>query len=580
MTSLALFLQECLTEEKYGSTFVSEIDQRLETLNYIQLTRMHEVISNAAKVAKMKTWKDGNNDVLQHVEKWLEIRKKEHDIEAAKEEEVLRRIRHKEKIKKLNEREKIRVIEQLEEKARKNAEYEIKHLEIQRKASYKEQLYQVVEIANKKRNYHIAFGILFLICGCVLTGLFLKSSIFLTLGVIGGIILITIIIFYRAYRVSQVAPYDDDPETIEKKIQEREEELFAESMEVIRKHEREYDEKMALDKMERKKRKQERRHREEILRYLENHPEIPINPEEGDVDLQLKEYLLKNDPNQRISDEKRKGSRGAGGVNGIEIIHERSREEDDEDDDKEEKEEEQREKGASPALSKEFGVVHADLPETSGGGTLRGVSSSSKYLLGESHEREEDLSSQRPPTQSVGKLQLHLLTLSQFLSSFLDTKPVPDVYLTLHWKQNLLETNTTFPPSSPAQETSQLLFQTDSQKCLGEMLLWRYENSSHDSPHPVILLPFPSLSSAAPHGYLSFEFHSTRHSSSSSDSLLASGSVPVSDLVLPPSHGHAKSGGNRAPMKQSVDVDLIRNDVIKVCHLSMEYRCILPVVEN
>ena len=86
-----------------------------------------------------------------------------------------------------------------------------------------------------------------------------------------GIICITLFIFYRAYRVSQVSPYDDNPETIEKKIQQRQEELFAESMATIRNNEREYEEKMTLDRLERKKRKQERRHREEVLRYLENH---------------------------------------------------------------------------------------------------------------------------------------------------------------------------------------------------------------------------------------------------------------------------------------------------------------------
>jgi hypothetical protein len=550
MTSLALFLQECLTEEKYGSTFVSEIDQRLETLNYTQLIRMHEVIANAAKVAKMKTWQDGNNEVLQHVEKWLEIRKKEHDIEAAREEEVLRRIRHKEKIKRLNEREKIRVIEQLEEKARKNAEYEIKHLEIQRKASYKEHLYQLVEIADKKRNYHIAFGLLFLLCGCVMAGFFIQP-ILIVLGVVGGIILITLIIFYRAYRVSQVAPYDDNPETIERKIQEREEELFAESMEVIHRNEREYEQKMAVDKMERKKRKQERRHREEVLRYLEQHPEIPIDPEQGDVDIQLKEYLLKNDPSHQETQQAGKG--------GIEIIHERSREEDEEEDDHEteEKEKEQKEKTES---SREKGSVksslQSDLPETRA--SLRGSSStpvpapsaSSKYLLGDSQQRGEG-----EENEGLSSFQLHirLLTLSHFLSSFLNTKPTADVFVSLHWNPF-----SDFSSSPEQLQSSTLLFQTDSQKSLGDLLIWRYESGNSST----IIIPPRSSTSSSPssQGSLSFELHSTRPSPSG-DTLLASAAIPISDLLLP-----------SAPKKQSsISLDLIRSDVIKVCHLSLEY---------
>lgn len=232
MASLALFLQQCLTEEKYGTTFISEIDQRLESLNYIQLVKMHDVLIKASKAAKMKVWKEGNDNIIKNVEKWLEIRKKEHDIIEKREEEVLRRIRHKQKLKELNEREKIRVIEQLKEKARKAAEQEIKTIEIERKAKYKQTLFEVVERAEKKRNHHIIFGLLFFIIGCVACGLFIKDIIII-IAIIGGLFIIMLFIFYRAYRVSQVAPYDDHPDTIEKQIKIREKELFHESMELI-----------------------------------------------------------------------------------------------------------------------------------------------------------------------------------------------------------------------------------------------------------------------------------------------------------------------------------------------------------
>ena len=232
MTSLALFLQQCLTEEKYGTTFISEIDQRLETLNYIQLVKIYDVLTKASKVAKMKIWKEGNDEIIKHVEVFLKLRQKEHEIKEKREIEILRRIRHKQKLKEVNEREKIRVIEQLKEKAYKEAEHEIKLLEIQRKAEYKQQLYEIVDRAEKRRNYHILFGLLFFIIGCVICGLFIKNIIIL-LSIIGGLIIITIIIFYRAYRVSQVAPYDDHPDTINKQIKIRERELFTQSMELI-----------------------------------------------------------------------------------------------------------------------------------------------------------------------------------------------------------------------------------------------------------------------------------------------------------------------------------------------------------
>jgi hypothetical protein len=559
MTSLALFLQQCLTEEKYGSTFISEIDQRLETLNYIQLSRMSEVLKNASKVAKMKTWQEGNNEVLAHVEKWLIVRQKEHEIKLKQETEILKRIQHKEKMKQLNEKEKDRVILQLQIKAKKNAEDEIKSLEIQRKASYKEQLYALVEIAEKARNRNLCFGLFFLILGCVLIGLLFTSSTLLLLCLLGGVIGITILIFYRAYRVSQVAPYDENPNILLKKIEQREDELFAESMKLIEQHEREYEEKMSLDQRERRRRRHERRHREELRQYLENHPEIPIDPEEGDVETQIQEYLNKisrqggerekdedGDEKRRKSDvSEEKSSRR------IEVIHEERSDEEDGD--------ERKGGEMNPHLLVAPGKdspLEDEIPETPQRAPSKqemGLSagSSSKYLLHEecSGRRRVEVGDDQMDTPLPVKIQLKLLTLSQFLSSFYDIE-TGEVYLTITMRSSL-DTSSPRPPL--------LLFRTDSQKCLGEVLIWRYEVASSEN---FITFPLPQEGSVSGDKMIEFALHSSRQSSTTPP--LATGLISTQDILSSSSKG-------RKGAKISRSIELVRSDVIKVCSLSLEY---------
>ena len=56
---------------------------------------------------------------------------------------------------------------------------------------------------------------------------------------------------------------------------------------------------MLQDKLERKKRKKEKRRHEEMLQYLENHPEIVIEDPNGDIEAQLTEILRQRDPSFR-----------------------------------------------------------------------------------------------------------------------------------------------------------------------------------------------------------------------------------------------------------------------------------------
>lgn len=203
-------------------------------MNLAQLQGMHGVLTKAAKEAKVDVWKDGNEAIIEHVNKWLEIRTKEHNIIMEREAEVARKFREKQKAKALQKREKENVIAQLRNNARKNAEAEIKEFEANRRAKYKAELYDVVDAAESRRLIYIKYGCAVLIIGCVVVGVmpnFLPflGAIFVACGII-FVIFLSFYIFYLGYKAGQVAPYDENYEGIERNIDIREEELFLKSL--------------------------------------------------------------------------------------------------------------------------------------------------------------------------------------------------------------------------------------------------------------------------------------------------------------------------------------------------------------
>jgi hypothetical protein len=230
---LSLFIKQCLTEEKYGSTFISEIESRVEQLNLTQLQKMHACLTEASQSSKVKVWKEGNDAVLSHVNKWLALRSREHQIEVDREEAIQRKIRARQKAKEVNAREAERVMRQLKEKAHEGAVQEIKDIETKKKAEFKEKYIFVVEEAEKRRFNHIVAGCTILLIGCVLCGLFITDLIVL-ITAIGVIIIISFFPFIRGYKVGKVAPYDDDPLRVERAINIREEELFLKSLNVLK----------------------------------------------------------------------------------------------------------------------------------------------------------------------------------------------------------------------------------------------------------------------------------------------------------------------------------------------------------
>jgi hypothetical protein len=234
MAALSAFIKQCLSEDKYGTQYVSEIEERVESMNLAQLQGMHNVLSQAAKAAKVDVWREGNDSILEHVNKWLEIRTKEYNIIKEREEEVARKVRARQRAKDLQVREKENVIMQLRKNARADAEADIKEIEANRRATYKAELFNVVDAAETKRNNFIKYGCAFLILGCIVVGLLpgfvpAVSALFVATGII-LVIMISFYIFYLAFKAGRVAPYDENYDGIARAIDIREEELFLKSL--------------------------------------------------------------------------------------------------------------------------------------------------------------------------------------------------------------------------------------------------------------------------------------------------------------------------------------------------------------
>lgn len=235
--SLSAFIHQCLSEDKYGKQFVSEVADRIESLNYSQLEGMHKVLSASAKGARMRTWKNANNEILEHVEKWRKIRGDEYRRTKALEEELLRKIREKERnrLREINAKES--VIRQLRQNARRDAEREIVEFEFKRKATYKMELYELVPKAEEKRYRYFKYAAGSFVIGCILcisVGVYMSQPFLIVIG-IGVMVMVAVYLVLKGVKAGRVAPFEEDPEKIAHSVDVREEELFMKAMNQLKK---------------------------------------------------------------------------------------------------------------------------------------------------------------------------------------------------------------------------------------------------------------------------------------------------------------------------------------------------------
>lgn len=235
--SLSAFIHQCLSEEKYGKQYVAEIEDRVESLNYAQLEGMHKVLSESANNARMHCWKGANMEILEHVEKWRQIKGEEYRRQKALEAELLRKIREKEN-KRLREiHAKENVIQQLRNNARRDAEQEIADFEFNRKSTYQMELHELVPKAEEKKYKYFKYsgGVCIVGCTiCIVIGIALKQPFLIVIG-IGVVVMISLYLVRQGVKAGSVVPFERDEDAVARSVDIREEELFMKSMNQLRK---------------------------------------------------------------------------------------------------------------------------------------------------------------------------------------------------------------------------------------------------------------------------------------------------------------------------------------------------------
>lgn len=258
MATLSGFIRECLTEDKYGTTYVSEIEERIKTLNLTQLNMMCKVLEQSKADAKMKLWKEGNEEILRHVYTWKNIRQEQHDALVAQEEEVKRVIREKKQKKAIKQREKENVIEQLKHTARVNAEKEVKAKMAERLAANKLKLLQEIPIAEERSYKYYKAAAAFFILAVVICAASIPVALYAGLSVV-LIFFITLGIVYRGYKVGIVEPLREDPEAMRREIDELEQQYIDEALENLENIEIAWQQKQEEEREERKLLREQRR---------------------------------------------------------------------------------------------------------------------------------------------------------------------------------------------------------------------------------------------------------------------------------------------------------------------------------
>lgn len=252
MPSIAYFIKELLTEEKYSSAYSDRIEERIQTLNAAQLQGMYNHLVLTASKSKTVMWKSSNQYIIDRIAKILAQRTKDEQVEC----EIVEEYRLKQKQKYRGERdakgEKIRVMQIIEEKAHCRADSEIRALENQRQAAEKVTIIKAVNKGEEKRNRWFV-ALTFLLIVTVLLVVILVTDIIYIIAIIGGMFIMTLAVAYRAYLFTDIRPKRIMPSELAERISERQAVLKEEALEQLREKECKFQEQQKKDRIERRR---------------------------------------------------------------------------------------------------------------------------------------------------------------------------------------------------------------------------------------------------------------------------------------------------------------------------------------
>lgn len=258
MPSIALFIKQLLSEDKYSSDFNDRINERIKELNAAQLQGIYNHLIATAKQAKSQTWAAANYDLISKIEGVLKERVEEAvKVEKILEEDRLKKAQKKRRVKEAKA-EQVRVMRMITETARRSAEDEVRAEEQKRAAEAKLEVMAKVFEGEEKRNDMLKKVAVFFVVAVVVVSV-ASPSLLILLPCLGFVLLVTAILCYRAYQLTVVAPVEVDEEAIEMEIERRGDLLKKKAITALQEKERKFQEQVARDERERKMRKAQKK---------------------------------------------------------------------------------------------------------------------------------------------------------------------------------------------------------------------------------------------------------------------------------------------------------------------------------
>lgn len=295
MPSIALFIKQLLSEDKYGSGFSDRIQERIQVLNAAQLQGMYNHLVSTAKNSKSDMWCQANKELISKIENVL----KERTAEEAKVMKLLeeKELKEKQKLRKIKEArvEQKRVMNMIASNARTKAENEVLEEETKRQAAEKFEIMNKVYQGEEKRNKSLKLIAVGFVIGIVIVSV-VVANMYILIGCIVAVLFISLLFVYRAFRFGVVVPAVVTETELQEEIQKRVEIHKRQAISVLREKERKFNEQQQRDKDDRKKRKELRRNQRKFETEL-------LEARRKEQLAMAKEVLNKHGMSVRLSDD-------------------------------------------------------------------------------------------------------------------------------------------------------------------------------------------------------------------------------------------------------------------------------------
>jgi hypothetical protein len=262
MPSIALFIRDLLSEDKYSPDFINRIEERIRGLNAAQLHGMYIHLKATSRDAKSDFWKEANTELMEKIEGILKIKMEEVNKEKKVFEEFYLKQRHKRQQAKVGAHEKIRVMEMIDIQANQQAETEIKENELKRQAAERLVILQETMKGEEKRNFWWKILAGFYLLAVAAVSYVMRQTLLICIPAVIGLTLICVFLAYRCHLWTEVKPLVVTDAQLQLLIEAKTEILKKQAIMGIKERERKFQEQQRREHIERKKSRKARKEKQ------------------------------------------------------------------------------------------------------------------------------------------------------------------------------------------------------------------------------------------------------------------------------------------------------------------------------